>query len=155
MSFALLLLALPALLALLALGGCRGPEGVGPVGPASRDVLEGFGQPRALALDGHGLLYVVDGRSGRVACVMADGQRLWLDAAQGVPAAVSAVALDGRGRVVVVDPAAGEVVRLEPEGGRRVLAHGLAEPVALVCDRDGGLLVACRGDGTVRRIASR
>jgi len=143
-----------ALLLALGLGACQGPEG-GPSRPGGGAVLEGFGQPQALALDAHGLLYVADGQ-GRVTCVMADGQRVWLDAAPGAApgllATVSAVAVDGRGRVAVADPAAGQVLRLEPGGARRVLASGLAEPVALACDRDGGLYVACRGDGTVRHI---
>lgn len=145
-----------ALLLALGLGACQGPEG-GPLRPGSGAgvVLEGFEQPRALAVDAHGLLYVADGR-GRVACVMADGQRVWLDAAQaqdsGLAPTVSAVVVDGRGRVAVADPASGQVLRLEPGGVRRVLASGLAGPVALACDRDGGLYVACQGDGTVRHI---
>jgi len=143
-----------ALGAALGLGACRGADGAGP-GPGRAEVLEGLGRPQALALDAHGLLYVADAQSGRVACVMADGQRLWLDAGHGLPAAPGALALDRRGRLVAADTAAGEVVRLEPGGVRSVLAAGLAEPVAVVCDRDGGVWVACRGDGTVRRVAAR
>lgn len=138
----------------LGLGACQGPEG-GPSRPGGGVVLEGFEQPRALAVDAHGLLYVADGQ-GRVVCVMADGQRVWLDAAQvqdsGLASTVSAVVVDGRGRVAVADPASGQVLRLEPGGVRRVLASGLARPVALACDRDGGLYVACQGDGTVWHI---
>lgn len=146
---------LAALALACAVAGCVEPGGAPPSGGGAwgtKLVLEGFGRPEALALDGHGVLYVADADSGGVVCVFADGQRTCLAGDGPAPAAL---VVDRLGRVYAADHARGEVVCLESGGGRRVVARGLAGPAALALDRDGGLFVACRGDGTVRRLAPR
>jgi len=135
----------------VSLGACSGGDLKALPLNGRTGVLEGFGSPVAVALDGHGVLYVAEAASGQVVCVFADGQRIPQHV--GLPQA-SGLVVDRLGRVYLSDEASGQVLRLELDGTRNVLASGLAGPAGLVLDRDGGLYVACRGDGTVRRVVA-
>lgn len=54
--------------------------------------------------------------------------------------------------VAVVDYGRGEIVSLAKDGKKKVLARGLASPVALGVNPDGSLIVGCWGDGSIYEI---
>jgi hypothetical protein len=110
-----------------------------------------FNQPRGLALDSLGTVYVADFANNAIRKITADEVTSTFTRNVNGP---TAVAVDSSGRVLVANTTGGNVVRFESNGiANQVIASGLASPTAVALDNSGNIYVALLG-GTIRRFSS-
>lgn len=142
-----------ALACAVVLAGCGGGQesGTGRT-ERGRIVATGLAGARSLAVDWRGVVYAIADRADGVTCLYADGTRAELPVRA---EAVAAVAVGPDGALFALDRDAGELLRLGEDGSHRVCVSGLPRPSALAVDRDGGVYVACAGDGSVRWFPAR
>ncbi len=127
-------------------------------------------QPRAIAFDNDGVLYIADFDNHTIRAVSPDGwiSSLFEPSAHAL-SGPSAVCPDGQGGIYIADSGNHRVVRFDlhnrtmatvvgtsrpgfsGDGGDATAAQ-LTDPAALCQDSDGCLLIADRGNGRVRRI---
>lgn len=105
---------------------------------------EGFQDPRGVAADAAGNVYVADRAAGSVTRVGPDRARAVVATHLERPVGL---AVDPAGRVLIAEERAGRVVRLEPAGARTVIAAGVAHPTWLAADEAGRLFVSVRAAG--------
>lgn len=110
------------LAALLPLGGSN-PGGIRALAPVDV-VADGFDDPRGLAVDSDGNVFVAERTLGTIVRVSPAGARTIVAHGLKHPFGID---VDAEARVIVAEEAAGRVLRLDA-GGPRVLASGLPRP---------------------------
>ena len=113
------------------------PVALAPVSVWAR----GFLQPRGVAVNVHGAVYVADRLAGTVTRIAPDQSMTTV--ARGLERPVG-LAFDAEGRLLVAEERAGRVTRLEASGVRTTLVSGAKQPRWLDVGEDGTLFVAAR-----------
>jgi len=113
------------------------PMALAPVSVWAR----GFLQPRGVAVNVHGAVYVADRLAGTVTRIAPDQSMTVV--ARGLERPVG-LALDSEGRLLVAEERAGRVTRLEGSGVRTLLVSGVKQPRWLDIGEDGTVFVAAR-----------
>ncbi len=147
-----LCLAILGLLVSMMLLSCRSNEtgsGVLPVRIKVTQLTANVTTPSAITMDRRGNLYVVDREKGRVELIMPDGTKTVF--AEGL-ATPTGIAVDFKGRVYVCEALPGTVQCIHPSGEMTRVADGLCQPAGITLDLDGGLIVACKGSGSIVKI---
>ena len=113
-----------------------------PVALAPASVwARGFLQPRGVAVNVHGAVYVADRLAGTVTRIAPDQSMTIV--ANGLERPVG-LAFDAKGRLLVAEERAGRVTRLEASGARSTLVSGVKQPRWLDVGEDGTLFIAAR-----------
>jgi sugar lactone lactonase YvrE len=113
-----------------------------PVALAPASVwARGFLQPRGVAVDAQGAVYVSDRGAGTVTRIAPD--RSTTVVARGLERPVG-LAFDLEGRLLVAEERAGRVARLESGGTRTTLVSGVKQPRWLDVGEDGTVFIAAR-----------
>src|SRR5437879_6865257 len=113
------------------------PVALAPVSVWAR----GFLQPRGVAVNVHGAVYVADRLAGTVTRIAPDQSMTTV--ARGLERPVG-LAFDAKGRLLVAEERAGRVTRLEASGARSTLVSGVKQPRWLDVGEDGTLFIAAR-----------
>ena len=113
------------------------PVALAPVSVWAR----GFLQPRGVAVDVQGAVYVSDRAAGTVTRIAPD--RSTTVVARGLERPVG-LAFDLEGRLLVAEERAGRVARLESGGARTTLVSGVKQPRWLDVGEDGTVFIAAR-----------
>ena len=141
----------------------------------------GFGAPRAIAVDGAGVVYVADEQFNDVRKIMPDGTVTTLAGdpkstdgkdvdgvgTKAVFTTPRGIAVDAKGNVYVADTDGNDVRKIAPDGtvttfvgkanaagyadGKGDVAR-FASPRGLAMDKDGNLFVADSGNGLIRKV---
>jgi sugar lactone lactonase YvrE len=101
----------------------------------------GFLQPRGVAVDGGGFVYVSDRAAGTVTRIAPDHSTTVV--ARGLERPIG-LAFDLEGRLLVAEERAGRVVRLDAAGARTALVSGVKQPRWLDVGEDGTLFITAR-----------
>jgi sugar lactone lactonase YvrE len=113
-----------------------------PTALAPLDVwAAGFRQPRGVAVDAQGAVYVSDRWTGAVTRIAPD--RSTAVVASGLHRPIG-LAFDLEGRLLIAEEKAGRVVRLQTDGGRTTLIGGIKQPRWLAVGEDGTIFVSAR-----------
>src|SRR5262245_4199400 len=131
-----LLVFLPAAAHAPSAGGSQ-PVALAPVSVWAR----GFLQPRGLAVDSDGAVYVSDRGAGSVTRIAPDQSTTV--ALRGLERPVG-LAFDVEGRLLVAEERAGRVTRREANGSRITLVSGIKQPRWLDVAEDGTVFIAAR-----------
>jgi sugar lactone lactonase YvrE len=113
------------------------PMALAPVSVWAR----GFLQPRGVAVNAHGAVFVADRLAGTVTRIAPDQSMTVV--VRGLERPVG-LAFDSEGRVLVAEERAGRVTRLESSGARTVLVSGVKQPRWLDVGEDGTMFIAAR-----------
>ncbi|OAI42345.1 hypothetical protein AYO41_00850 [Verrucomicrobia bacterium SCGC AG-212-E04] len=105
-------------------------------------------QPRALAFDIAGNLFVTDARVGTIHKFTPAGVRSTFANGVGIP---TALAFDSAGNLFVADSGAGAIYKFNRQGVRSTFASGVGSPSGLVFDSTGNLFVSDSSAGAVSK----
>ena len=116
--------------------------GDSPIALAPASVwARGFLQPRGVAVNVHGVVFVADRLAGTVTRIAPDQSMTVV--ARGLERPVG-LAFDSEGRLLVAEERAGRVTRLERHGARTTLVSGVKQPRWLDVAEDGTVFIAAR-----------
>lgn len=136
------LLGLSLLLVLPSATHAPNVRGSSPAALAPVEVwARGFLQPRGVAVDAQGVVYVSDRGTGTVTRIATDQSTTVVARQLERPVGL---AFDLDGRLLVAEERAGRVVRLETDGTRTTLVSGVKQPRWLDVGEDGTVFVSAR-----------
>ncbi|HMJ05609.1 MAG TPA: hypothetical protein VK474_05075, partial [Chthoniobacterales bacterium] len=108
-----------------------------------------IGNPRGLAFDRAGNLYVADNAAQSIIKVTPAGVANTFVSGVGAP---RGIAFDAGGNLYVADNTGNAILKFTPAGVRSTFASGLATPADVAFDPAGNLFVSDRGSGSIIKL---
>ena len=112
--------------------------------------VEGLSNPKGLAFDGNGRLFVAEASRGTIVRLTLDG--IGVTVATGLDSPVG-VTFDTAGNLLVGESGNGNIAKFEPDGTRTSLTTGVGSPAGLAFAQNGDLFVADFAGGVIYRVA--